>query len=476
MSLFVPEKEFIDAEFLKNLDENITSLLNTMFTISGKHAINSEKATKWVNSQKTQLKRKVARHFITNTKYVSFHEYYNGIGKLIHDHYPTIIKDAKQIILYVGTKNKSIYFSAIIAMHFIRKYKFKEPDYFINTLYSTNTQDPIIIIDDMAYSGSQMSGILTKIYKDCIPNYTTDEAAKHVTPKINLLLYGINSYSHTRLSEIEITEKKLVDVEYMYKGKTNVRKQLKYITVIVTSPFHIYFVKKFPLLIEVDMDMAHLINYFFSPYLNGNPPLSIYFDHKIADDVSTHMKVLSYGPIIPKSYAIESFKPNIQEVHDIFGDFFTVDNNNVSIITSSEISNLNTSQIFDILQRYSEYDPIDLTDTLIEFSPFIENCNINSTFVNQLNGMSYNEFLFPEHEIQDMNVSDEITEKPENFSDIVRRSLVIHDDQYKCIQPFYKLYKNLRAIPKTKTMKVRRNSIGGKKRKQNKRKYTKKQR
>ena len=474
MSLFVPEKEFIDDDFLNNLDENITSLLNTMFTISGKHAINSEKADKWVNSQKTTLKRKVARHFIKNTNYVTFREYFHGIGKLIYDHYPTITKNAKQIILYVGTKNKSIYFSAIIAMHFIRKYKFTEPYYFINTLYSTNITDPILIIDDMAYSGSQMSNMMSKIYKDCVPKYTTDEAAKRATPDIHLLLYGLNSYSHTRLSEIENMVKIMVDVEYVYKGKTNTRKQMKYIT--VPSPFNLYFVKKFPLLIEIDMDMAHLINYFFSPYLKGNPPLSIYFDHKIADDVSTHMKVLSYGPIIPKSYAIEAFETNKQEVNDILGDILTVNNNSVDIITSSDLSNLNTKQIFDILQRYSEDDPIDLTDTLIKFSPFIHNCTINSTFINQLKGMSYNEFLFPEHEIQDMNVSDEITEKPDNFADIVRRSLVIHDDKYKCIQPFYKLSNNLRAIPKTRTLKARRSSIGGKKRKQNHRTFTKKQR
>jgi hypothetical protein len=383
----------------------------------------------------------------------------------------------------VGTKNKSIYFSAIIAMHFIRKYKFKEPDYFINALYSTNITDPILIIDDMSYSGSQMSNMMSKIYKDCVPKYTTDEAAKRATPDIHLLLYGLNSYSHTRLSEIKNMVKIMVDVEYVYKGETNTRKQMKYIT--VPSPFNIYFVKKFPLLIEIDMDMAHLINYFFSPYLKGNPPLSIYFDHKIADDVSTHMKVLSYGPIVPKSYAIESFKSNMQEVHDIFGEFFIIDNNNVSIITSSDISKLNTKQIFEILQRYSKDDPIDSTDTQIEFLPFIDNCMIQPEFVYQLNGMSYNEFLFPEHEVQDMNdVSNEIV-KPDNFADIVRRSLVIHDDKYKCIQPFYKLYKNLRAIPKqsltgsslkTKTMKARRKSIGGKKRKQNNRKGTKKQR
>ena len=67
----------------------------------------------------------------------------------------------------------------------------EEPDYFINTLYSTNITDPILIIDDMSYSGSQMSNMMSKIYKDCVPKYTTDEAVKRATPDIHLLLYGL---------------------------------------------------------------------------------------------------------------------------------------------------------------------------------------------------------------------------------------------------------------------------------------------
>ena len=206
-----PQK-YIDTHFATNLDENITSLLHTMFAISGKHGINPNKATRWVSAQKTPLKREVARHLIDHTVYVTFREYFNGIGKLIKTHYETIVRDAQHVILYVSFPTKSYYVSAIIAMHFIRKYKFREPDSFVHTLYNSTTQDPILIVDDMAYSGSQMSNWLTNIYKQSIPNYFNnkykynflerDTIVSLPKPNIHILLYGVNSYSQTKLSQI----------------------------------------------------------------------------------------------------------------------------------------------------------------------------------------------------------------------------------------------------------------------------------
>lgn len=445
----LPPTTYIDTEFATHLDENIRSLLHTMFAISGKHRINSQKATRWVQAQKTPLKRKVARHFIRNTTYVTFREYFNGIGQLVKTHYAHITQDAqKYIFLCVGSPKKSYYFSAIIAMHFIRKYGFREPTHFIRSVFKENTQDPMLLFDDMSYSGSQMSDMLTKLYHDCVPKYTTDEAAAVITPNIHILLYGLNTHSHRRLTTIERV-KFMVEVEHEVRGVTFFKKQMQFKN--VPSPFHVYYVKKFPLLFEVDMkdpmDMYHLVNYFFAPYLRGNPPLSIYFDHKIADDVSTYMKVLAYGPIIPGSYAISTRNDHMQEVRDIFGEYLSINNDNVEKLTGSELCHMDTEHIGKILQKYTDQDPEDPEDTRIQFAPFLDHCTINPSLNEQVKGMTYNEFLFPEHEINDMNVSDEITETPKHFADMVRRSAVLHDDRYKCIQPFYKLYPHLRANP-----------------------------
>ena len=40
------------------------------------------------------------------------------------------------------------------------------------------------------------------------------------------------------------------------------------------------------------------ISYYFSPYTEGDTEVSIYFDHKIADPISTFLKTLMYGPVL----------------------------------------------------------------------------------------------------------------------------------------------------------------------------------
>jgi hypothetical protein len=429
-------RDSLDTNFRDSLDTNIHSLLTTMFEISGKYSMNKKRANEWVLSQKTKLKRRVAKHFINNTTYVTFNEYFLGIGKLIKDNYETIVKDADKIIMCISLPKKSQYFTSIIAMHYIRKYNFREPDYFVKYITVKNTQDPIIIIDDMSYSGSQMRDMFTKIYKDCVKKYENDQESANLTPKIHLLLYGINNFSERRLSMIEnmiITEP---------QGPRNIPTK-KFIN--VASPFKIYYYKKFELLIDVNAEMAHLIHYFFSPYLSGAPVLSIYFDHKIADDVSTFMKTIMYGPIIPKSYALESFAENNEEYGKIFQ--LDIDKNHFPI-TNKEISGLENRDIYQILpnlvQKYASDDVIDKTDIKIHFLPFINNCNINDTINKISESMFYNEFLFPE---ETEYVTDEY---------IKNQLSLIYDDKNKCIQPFYK--RNLMVSPR-KSRNTRRNSF-----------------
>ena len=445
----VPQK-YIDHEFKEKFDESIHSLLQTMFAISGKHGIHSEKATQWVNAQKTPLKRRVARYFIQNTTYVTFREYFNGIGQLVKDNYEHITNGAQQIILYVSSSKKSYYFSAVIALHFIKKFHFRAPDVYVHTLFSENKADPILIFDDMSYSGSQMGDMLTKIYKSCVPTYTNDADAAIATPNIHILLYGLNSHSRRRLSEI-----KRVKIEgTVMKEYKHLKIPIKTTTCIdVTSPFPIHYVNEYKLLYELDVDMYHLVNFFFSPYLYGHPSLSIYFDHKIADDVSTYMKVLAFGPIIPGSYAISTFNTHMDEIETMFDV-------QAFKLTHSELSGKHTDEIAQLLQKYSDEDPVVPTDVTVEFAPFLEHCTLDPTFVEEVQPMTYNEFLFPEH------LAETSTKK-----DLVHRSLVIHDDRYKCIQPFYKIYDNLDNLQVpllSSSSTTRRHSIGGTNKNKNK--------
>ena len=419
----------------------------------GKHDINALKADNWIKAQKTPLKRKVADFLIKNTHHVSFKEYFNGIGTLISKNYPKIIKNAKNIIMYVGSTTKSTYFTAIIAMYWIKFYKYREPTIFYKALTADNITDPILYIDDMSYSGSQISDMSLKIYKNCVGKYVNgcgirsraednhaysegrrrspeeygEEAAKKV-PKIHFLLYGINTVSKKKITNLFPI---VIDIEepIVKFGKTLLIKKRKLVT--LPSPFKLYYVKYFKTLHEINAEMSYLVNYFFSPYLNGYPLLSVYFDHKIADDSSTFMKVIVYGPIIPKCYSLASREENYAHFQQYFGQ--EEEGAEAKYVTDKVISGLEKTEIMKIIpnliEKYSSEDPYDANDTRIQFLPFINNCVINNDFIEKIEEMSYNEFLFPEDFIPDM---------PPPPKEIIERSKIIHDNDNKCIVSFYK--------------------------------------
>lgn len=442
-----------DPQFASFFQEHKEALLQTMFAISGKHAVNPQKADEWVQAQKTPLKRKVAQHLLTNITYVPFHTYFNGIGKLVREHYPTITRGARTIRLFVSRPKKSYYFSAVIALHFIRKYGFREPDVFLHTIDASHfTDEPILIFDDMAYSGSQMSDWLARMYKGSIPNYRSwvdqDVLLKAPKPNIHVLVYGVNSHSHRRMTQI-------TNVQMTVRGKREMQ--------TLPSPFPVYYVKKFPLLYEKDTTMYLLVNYFFSPYLKGNPPLAVYFDHKIADDVSTYANVLMHGPVIPAAYAAsaQALDRHAQEFTDLFGEFLSIDNRTTETLLGSELAGTSAQDLKTVLESHRDQDPEDPTDTRIQFAPFVEGCTVDPEWVQRLEDMTYQEFLFPHDILLGTNTSDELTKKPDGLEEMVERADALHDERYQCIRPFYKMYKNLRVPLSAPRRTRRRRSMGG---------------
>lgn len=402
------------TDFLSKYDSNIKSLLDKRTHLSGTKVIDQNKAAKWVTSQKTELKRTVAQFFIDNTIYVPFSDFFDGIGELVKNNYEAITNDGNKIVIVVGREEKSQYMVAVIALYFIRLYRFREPDEFINSIdREASTIDNILIFDDMSYSGSQMGAFLQSIYKSKFPQVVTDEieAAKSL-PKIKCLLYGVNSNSLNKLSKVDVM--KAVDI-----GRGIKRNQI----VTIDSPFKVYYLKKFRTFREINNEMCDLVNYFFAPYLYGHPFLSIYFDHKIADDVSTYMKVLSFGPIIPKSYSILSYQSNNEKYLESFPEL------QLPPITTPKNSGLSLNEIKAILpslaSKYGHSDPLESSDDITIFQPFLSNCFYSDQIYQKLNKIPYNEFVYPENPTAMNDEHDLVWE-------------FVHDDNTLCLKPFYK--------------------------------------
>jgi hypothetical protein len=150
--------------------------------------------------------------FIDNTIYVPFSDFFDGIGELVKNNYEAITNDGNKIVIVVGREEKSHYMVAVIALYFIRLYRFREPDEYINSIdREASTIDHILIFDDMSYSGSQMGDYFQSIYKAKYPQVVTDEieSAKSL-PKIKCLLYGLNSNSLNKLTKVNVM--KAVDI------------------------------------------------------------------------------------------------------------------------------------------------------------------------------------------------------------------------------------------------------------------------
>jgi hypothetical protein len=382
----------VDHSFINKYDVNIKSILSKKAEISGTKSISSDLAEEWINSQKTELKKNVAKFFIHNTVYVSFDDYFNGIKSLVATKYREITDGANQIILCSGLRTKSQYMTAVIALYFIKQFGFREPDVYITTLPKKNVQDPILVFDDMSYSGSQMGSMFEKMFTDRFRNKDepTFEMTQNELPRIHLLLYGVNNMSLHKLENVSCTVKVLKEVNV----SGVLQKILKQEYLDFESPFKTYYFKKFITFREIDADMCNLVNYFFSPYLLGNPYLSLYFDHKIADDVSTYMKVLQFGPIIPKSYSISSFQEHRDSYIEGFGDVYTDIVDPLSVgFTRPIVKGI----LPDLVNRYGLKDVRDEQDTKILFKPFITGCKLSADFYSSVEKMSYNEFLFPEN-------------------------------------------------------------------------------
>jgi hypothetical protein len=157
--------------FLDCYDENLAKVKEAIKTNSGKHKINKKSADQFIENQLTHARKQAARDLVENTIYITLDEISEIVEHLINKAYAKISEDAN-IYLYTGVKGKSFYFLATLALFYIRKNGLKEPIKFISNfteeLFDEIGDSPIIVLDDVAYSGSQLSEMMNNIYYDIV--------------------------------------------------------------------------------------------------------------------------------------------------------------------------------------------------------------------------------------------------------------------------------------------------------------------
>ena len=407
----------IDNNFYKCYEKNLEKIDEQIRNTSGKHAINKERADYFINNQKSVERRQAAADLINNTIYITLQETKDIIGELIDKIYDIdSVKESNNIYFFVEKPNKSYYFLNIIALYFIKTKNLKRPIFIkelSNDFLENIGTDPLIILDDVSYSGSQMSQLIGNIY------YNMVVKNKKPHPNIIVALTAVNTESLKRLQLVPTRK-----LGNRVAGLTIASGK---------SPFKILYLENrlYKTLVEtVGKERSAYILLFFSLHTNESglkltePVVSIYLDHKIADMVSTYLKALVYAPIIPSNYKSQYIK--------YFGEEIILKINSIPFISILEDKN---------------FDIIDLpTNDEIEFHPFINTCSNNQELNSIINNksvknMDYILFIADDSALSSMSDGNSFMSlylRNENINKETTISLIEYVNNYRCPKSFYK--------------------------------------
>lgn len=391
------KKIYKGGTFEDDYNDNIRKILTAIEMTSGRHQIDEESATNFINNQISPVRRQAARDLIENTEYITLEEISRTIEQLIIRIYEEndFNRTTEPIYFVSESPNKSNYFLTVLGLFYIRQKNYREPiiiDELNDEVLDTIGSNPIVILDDVSYSGSQLGDRMDNIY------YNRVVKKELAVPKIFILLAGLNNFSLRRLSRVP----------------SKILRSNMYCDYI-ESPFTlIYMPDKLyePLLLKIGIERYSYVNLFFSPYTKGrNPFVSIYLDHKVADAVSTYLKALVYGPIVPANYNYqEFFGENFNDKMEFIGfpSDLTKDEKNILLSKFDEENgttirmdkNITYNLANHMLEKLKTLDIID--DEYrglnhLTFSPFITSCKDDPLLISNINDpeiINFNYSLF----------------------------------------------------------------------------------
>jgi len=387
-----------DDKFLNCFDENLKKIEDAIQTFSGKHSIDTKIANEFISSQISPIRRQAAEDLVNNTIYITLDEISNIIGKLIDKLYLEFqdINNSDKIYLVTGNIKKSSYFLSVLALKYIKVKQYKEPYKFIEVLtpelFEEIGNNPIIMIDDVSYTGSQLSDQLNQIYYDMVV------MKKKSPPNIYLLLAALNDISKQKLSIVPSSKFK----NRFYEN-------------FIPSPFKLLYLNErlyqaliYKLGIERYLTMTLLFSTFSA--VNYVPYVSIYLDHKMADDVSTFKTTLSYGQIIPNNINFNKLINNDVLMFDTSYKEFdgeminqllnTFNEDNRTNFSANHFKTIGSYILEKLVQQDEKYKDKDGVSHLT-FKPFINICNTNPKLLenisdNEVVDFDYFLFIIPE--------------------------------------------------------------------------------
>jgi hypothetical protein len=153
---------FLD-EFKRHYDTSIQLLLDGP-PHANQHTINKELAAQWVAAQKTPERKRLAQLLVDKTIYISHKHLLEKIQDCVQHASMKLIEGPVTFI--VGTKDKSNYYISLLFYHFWKNAGLRVDA--VKTHMDGLVVGNLLDIDEMAYSGSQTTGTLAKVFANLV--------------------------------------------------------------------------------------------------------------------------------------------------------------------------------------------------------------------------------------------------------------------------------------------------------------------
>jgi hypothetical protein len=321
------------------------------------YPIDDDKIKKWINLQCSRKAKDLAELIYRCTRYVSFKEFIDKLYKSF-DLFLDKHKDKNYIIILTNEKTKSNYWVALLILLYIAKENKKRPinvlKYASDALFIYNKEESekfiYVFFDDASYSGNQICQNFDFYTKRGINDYifnesTFNESDKVVHKNFNIKknLYAVVPFISTNAEAKIKKESRENYIIYVDKFK-NIDCKDKKIFNIDGEQIDI---TKDEDLLKLEKLYNENIKYEYSLRLTNN--CFIYFDHKLADYMSSLPEIYGTGLIKKFEGIFDDFKKNITD----------------------EVYDLNCKNTIHKCSQKS-----------IEYFPFIKNCDKCTTFKN----------------------------------------------------------------------------------------------
>jgi hypothetical protein len=287
-------------KFLKFYNENSTKL---HMEKKANYPINYERGVKWANSHCDNNSIEFANKIIKYTRHVPYDEYYNQLKKVCLSYIKTYQnnKNDKFVLILPFNIKKSNTWVSLLAMEYIKDI-IDGVYYNITEVYNNtkkngsdlfNKKVHCIICDDCSYTGNQLYNIA---YLDAT---TLEYSGKELQPNVHNISW-INWYdknyikANSAIKKINMNDFSVdILVPYMSILAQERLSKINYLKIPKDCVAFPIFTQQ----VNVGNIPLHILNEFTQTFQYHNEISAIYFDHKVADYVSTFNKVYLFAPI-----------------------------------------------------------------------------------------------------------------------------------------------------------------------------------